>query len=121
MTGAGTVNYIDRTGDTDANVQTYAHGKKTTVASGKITAMNLRQGTDGTVYLAGKASRGKGFAASGIKPLDVSPDAEVSTRGRLAVGPVVSPAVLAGLDRIQSAGRGFAKSASEEPTARQAQ
>ncbi|WP_433893342.1 SGNH/GDSL hydrolase family protein [Streptomyces sp. CA-111067] len=105
VTGDGTVDYIDRTGDTDANVQTYAHGKKTTVASGKITAMNLRQGTDSTVYLAGRAGHGKGFTASRIKPLDVSPDAEVSTRGRLAVDPVLAPAVQTGLTRIAGAGQ----------------
>ncbi|MCX4406436.1 Tat pathway signal protein [Streptomyces sp. NBC_01764] len=117
VTGDGRVSYIDRTGDTDANVQTYAHGKKTTVASGQIAAMNLRQGTDGTVYLTGKASHGKGFTSSGIKTLGVSPDAEVSTHGRLAVDPVVSPAVLAGVDRINNAGRGFTKTASKEPAA----
>ncbi|WP_329535028.1 Tat pathway signal protein [Streptomyces sp. NBC_01450] len=117
VTGDGTVSYIDRTGDTDANVQTYAHGKKTTVASGRIAAMNLRQGTDGTVYLTGKAGHGKGFASSGIKTLGVSPDAEVSTHGRLAVDPVVSPAVLAGVDRINNAGRGFTATASKEPAA----
>ncbi|MCX4598575.1 Tat pathway signal protein [Streptomyces sp. NBC_01549] len=117
VTGDGTVSYIDRTGDTDANVQTYVHGKKTTVASGKLAAMNLRQGTDGTVYLTGKGSHDKGFAASGIKALNVSPDAEISTHGRLAVDPVVSPAVLAGVDRINNAGRGFTKTASKEPAA----
>ncbi len=117
VTGDGTISYVDRTGDTDANVQTYAHGKKMTVASGRLTAMNLRQGTDGTVYLTGKASHGKGFAASGIKALDVSPDADVSTRGRLAVDPVVSPAVQAGVARIENAGRGFTKSTSKEPAA----
>ena len=36
VTGDGTVTYIDRTGDTDADVQTYARGKKATVASGKL-------------------------------------------------------------------------------------
>ncbi|MEU4931025.1 Tat pathway signal protein [Streptomyces yokosukanensis] len=117
VTGDGTVSYIDRTGDTDGNVQTYAHGKKTTVASGSLTAMNLRQGTDGTVYLTGKASRGKGFTASGIKSLDISPEADVSTRGRLAVDPVVSPAVKAGVTRIENAGRGFTNSAIKEPAA----
>ncbi|MFG3208006.1 hypothetical protein [Streptomyces sp. NPDC048192] len=117
VTGDGTVSYIDRTGDTEANIQTYAHGKKTTVASGKLTAMNLRQGTDGTVYLTGKANQGNGFTASGIKPLHVSPDADVSTRGRLAVDPVVSPAVQAGIDNIANAGRGFNKTASKEPSA----
>ncbi|MGW3030931.1 golvesin C-terminal-like domain-containing protein [Streptomyces sp. NPDC001178] len=117
VAGDGTVTYIDRTGNTDANVQSYAHGMRTTVASGRITAMNLRQGTDGTVYLTGKASHGKGFAASGIKPLNVSPDADVSTRGRLAVDPVVSPAVQAGIDNIKNAGRGFTKTATKEPAA----
>ncbi|WP_445283532.1 golvesin C-terminal-like domain-containing protein [Streptomyces sp. DSM 118148] len=117
VTADGTISYIDRTGDTDADVQTYAHGKKTTVASGRLTAMNLSQGTDGTVYLTGKAGHTKALAASGIKPLNVSPDAEVSTRGRLAVDPVVSPAVKTGMTRIANAGRGFTKSASKEPAA----
>ncbi len=115
VTGDGAINYIDRTGDTDANVQTYARGKKTTVASGKVSAMNLRQGTDGTVYLTGKAIHSKNLTASGIKPLNVSPDAELSTRGRLAVDPVVSQAVLAGLDNIKNVGRGFTKTATNEP------
>ncbi|MER6290908.1 Tat pathway signal protein [Streptomyces sviceus] len=118
VTRDGTVTYIDRTGDTGANVQTYARGKKTTVASGKLVAMNLRQGTDGTVYLAGKASRGKGFAATGIKQLNVSPDADLSTRGRLAVDPVVSPAVQAGVANIENAGRGFSGTATKEPAAK---
>ncbi|MFF4732080.1 Tat pathway signal protein [Streptomyces mirabilis] len=113
----GTVGYIDRTGNTEANVQTYAHGRKTTIASGKLTAMNLRQGTDGTLYLTGKASHGKGFAASGIKALAVSPDADLSTRGRLAVDPVVSPAVQSGIATIKNAGRGFTGTATKEPAA----
>jgi hypothetical protein len=118
VTSDGTVSYIDRTGDTDANVQTYARGKKATVASGKLTAMNLRQGTDGTVYLTGEASRGKSFTASGIKQLNVSPDADLSTRGRLAVDPVVSPAVQAGVANIENAGRGFSGTATKEPAAK---
>ncbi|MEV5534498.1 Tat pathway signal protein [Streptomyces prunicolor] len=113
----GTVGYIDRTGNTEANVQTYAHGRKTTVASGKLTAMNLRQGTDGTVYLTGNASHSKGFEASGIKALAVSPDADLSTRGRLAVDPVVSPAVQSGVANIKNAGRGFTGTATKEPAA----
>lgn len=117
VTADGTVTYIDRTGDTGADVMTYAHGRKTTVATGGLTAMNLRQGTDGTVYLTGKAGHGKDFAASGIKPLNVSPDAEVSTHGRLAVDPVVSPAVLAGVANIEGAGRGFDKTTTREPAA----
>lgn len=117
VAGDGTVGYIDRTGNTDANVQTYAHGRKTTVASGRLTAMNLRQGTDGTVYLTGNATHGKGFAASGIKALAVSPDADLSTRGRLAVDPVVSPAVQSGIATIKNAGRGFTGTATKEPAA----
>ncbi|KAF5991730.1 Tat pathway signal protein [Streptomyces sp. WAC00263] len=118
MTSDGTVTYIDRTGDTDANVQTFTRGKKVTVASGRLTAMNLRQSVDGTVYLTGKADRGKSFTAAGIKQLDVSPDADLSTRGRLAVDPVVSPAVRAGVDNINNAGRGFTGTTTKEPAAK---
>ncbi|MEU2779085.1 Tat pathway signal protein, partial [Streptomyces sp. NPDC007162] len=117
VTGDGTVSYIDRTGDTNAHVQTYAHGRKTTLASGKLTAMDLRQGTDGTVYLIGRASHGKSFAASGIKSLNVSPDAELSTRGRLAVDTVVSPAVQAGVDNVTNASRDVTGPATREPAA----
>ncbi|MEU6406929.1 Tat pathway signal protein [Streptomyces sp. NPDC046985] len=117
VTSDGTIGYIDRTGDTDADVQTYARGKKTIVASGKLAAMSLHQGTDGTVYLIGRADRGTNFAASGIKALNVPPDAEVSNRGRLAVNPVLSPAVQSGVDNIENAGRGFTRSTTNEPAA----
>ncbi|MFJ8158768.1 Tat pathway signal protein [Streptomyces sp. NPDC094468] len=117
VTDDGTVSYIDRTGDINADVQTYARGTKTTVASGKLTAMSLSQGTDGKVYLQGKAAPGRGFAASGIKSLNVSPDAELSTRGRLAVDPVISPAVQAGVDNIKNAGRDSAGTTAKEPPA----
>ncbi|WP_234341549.1 Tat pathway signal protein [Streptomyces sp. NRRL S-646] len=111
----GTVGYLDRTGDTKANVKTYAHGRTATIATGRLTAMSLRQGTDGTLYLTGKATPSEGFKASGIKPLNVSPDADLSSRGRLAVDPVVSPAVQAGLDHIGAAGKGFTRSRTAEP------
>ncbi|XUL91087.1 Tat pathway signal protein [Streptomyces galilaeus] len=117
VAGDGTVGYIDRTGNTEANVQTYMHGRKTTVASGRLTAMNLRQGTDGTVYLTGKPDHDKGLAAGGIKALAVSPDADLSTRGRLAVDPVLAPAVQAGVANIKNAGRGFTGTATKEPAA----
>ncbi|WP_243869318.1 Tat pathway signal protein [Streptomyces liangshanensis] len=117
VAGDGTVTYLDRTDNTVAGVHTYARGRRATVASGKLAEMNLRQGMDGTVYLTGTATREKNFAASGVKALKVSPDAEVSTRGRLAVDPVVSPAVQAGVDHITSAGRGFTKTETTEPAA----
>ncbi|MGW1620867.1 golvesin C-terminal-like domain-containing protein [Streptomyces sp. NPDC002172] len=117
VTSDGTVSFIDRTGDIDANVQTYADGRKTTVASGRLIEMNLRQGTNGTVYLVRNGSHGKNFATSAIKALNVSPDAEVSTRGCLAVDPVVSPAVQAGVDNINNAGRGFSRATAKEPAA----
>ncbi|MFD5521529.1 Tat pathway signal protein [Streptomyces sp. NPDC127066] len=117
VTGDGTVRYLDRTDDTYADVTTYAHGRKSTVASGRLTAMNLRQGTDGTVYLTGRADHDKGLAAGGIKTLDVPPGADLSTRGRLAVDPALSPAVQAGIDNIKGAGRGFTGTATKEPAA----
>ncbi|MFF0714367.1 golvesin C-terminal-like domain-containing protein [Streptomyces bauhiniae] len=113
----GSVGYLDRSDGDHVRVRTYAHGKKATVASGDLAAMSLRQGTDGTVYLTGKASHDEGLTASGIKALNVSPDAEVSTRGRLAVDPVLSQAVLAGVDHIKAAGRGFTRTATTEPAA----
>ncbi|MFJ8728652.1 Tat pathway signal protein [Streptomyces bauhiniae] len=113
----GSVDYLDRSDGDHVRVRTYAHGKKATVASGDLAAMSLRQGTDGTVYLTGKASHDGGLTASGIKALNISPDADVSTRGRLAVDPVLSPAVLAGVDHIKAAGRGFTRTATTEPAA----
>ncbi|CAL9326333.1 hypothetical protein SUDANB51_00514 [Streptomyces sp. enrichment culture] len=114
----GTVSYLDRADDTKANVKTYAHGRTATVAGGRLTAMNLRQGADGTVFLTGHATPGKNFKASGIKALSVSPDADVSSHGRLAVDPVVSPAVQAGLDHIADAGRNFTAPKTKEPAAK---
>ncbi|WP_051735288.1 hypothetical protein [Streptomyces sp. NRRL B-3229] len=115
----GTVSYLDRTGDTEADVKTTAHGKTTTVATGRLTAMNLRQGAAGALFLTGRSTAAKSFKASGITALNVSPDADLSSQGRLAVDPVVSPAVQAGLDHIADAGKGFSAQKTKEPTPQQ--
>lgn len=101
----GTVGFLDRTGDTETDVRTYAHGRTTTVATGALAAVNLRQTVDGGIVLTGHATPTAHFRAGGMTALDVSPDADLSTRGRLAVDPVVSPAVRSGLARIQQAGK----------------
>ncbi|KOG33059.1 Tat pathway signal protein [Streptomyces resistomycificus] len=119
VAGDGTVSYLDRTGDTRANVKTYAHGKTATVAGGRLTAMNLRQAAGGAVFLTGHATPAKGFKASGITALNVSPDADLSSHGRLAVNPVVSPAVKAGLDHIKNSGKNFTTPKTKEPAPEQ--
>lgn len=112
----GTVTYIDRTGDTQARVQTYAHGTKTTVAHGETTAMGLAQDTTGKVYLLGRATRDAAFGHSGITEKNVPHEAQLSTRGRLAVDPVVSDAVERGVANIKGVGKDLSHTAKEPAT-----
>ncbi|MFJ4534368.1 hypothetical protein ACIP39_00085 [Streptomyces tibetensis] len=87
----------------------HGHGKAATVASGKPGALDLAAGGPGKAYLTGRTSGAVHTQGTGITRLDVPADSDVSTQGRLAVDPVLTPGMKAGLDRIRKAGRGFTR------------
>ncbi|MDV5146380.1 SGNH/GDSL hydrolase family protein [Streptomyces sp. SBC-4] len=83
-----------------------------TLATGKLGDLGLKQGRAGKVFLTGTPATPPRVAGTEVVPLSVPADATISSEGRLAVDPVLSPTVRRGLDRIKGAGR---SSTSSEP------
>ncbi|WP_329334502.1 SGNH/GDSL hydrolase family protein [Streptomyces sp. NBC_00663] len=111
-TGDGHVAFLDRQGDSTARAKLWrGQGNPSVIASGKLGDMDLRQGVEGRVFLTGKPA-GTRLKDTGVTLLDAPAHTEVSTLGRLAVDPVLTPGVRHGLTRIKDAGKGFAQSGS---------
>ncbi|NUT30299.1 MAG: hypothetical protein HOV84_31045 [Streptomyces sp.] len=106
--------FLDRKGDTARAKEWTGRGKPSTLASGKVGDLALKQGTGDRVFLTGNA-RNTRLAGSAVTRLNVAADTAVSSHGRLAVDPVLAPGVRAGLDHIQNTGKGFTKA---EPSTR---
>ncbi|MEV1069967.1 SGNH/GDSL hydrolase family protein [Streptomyces sp. NPDC050263] len=102
------VAFLDRKGDTTSAKLWTEHGKPSTLASGKVGDLALKQGTGGRVFLTGHAENTR-LTGSAVTRLNVAADAEISSHGRLAVDPVLTSGVRAGLDHIKNAGKGFTK------------
>ncbi|MFD8218340.1 SGNH/GDSL hydrolase family protein [Streptomyces sp. NPDC059697] len=111
----GKIAFLDRSDDTTTHAKTYTAGKIATIATGKLEQLSLKQAGASRVFLTGKPSSAAGLSGSGVSRLDASVDADVSSLGRLAVNPVVSPAVQRGLDNIKNAGRNFTKGGDSTP------
>ncbi|WP_326844471.1 SGNH/GDSL hydrolase family protein (plasmid) [Streptomyces sp. NBC_01558] len=107
--------FLDRADDTTTTAKTYTAGKVATIATGRRDQLSLKQGGASPVFLTGKPSRAPGLADSGVHRLNVPVDADVSSLGRLAVDPVISPAVQRGLANIKNEGRNFTKGGDSTP------
>ncbi|MFG2568196.1 SGNH/GDSL hydrolase family protein [Streptomyces sp. NPDC048567] len=106
-TARGNVAYVERSGKDTARAKLFrGSGKPSVLAVGKLGDIDLRQGGQGRVFLTGKPSSRPDPAAD-VTRLDVPADTDVSTLGRLAVNPVITPGVRHGLARIKDAGKGF--------------
>ncbi|WP_241678708.1 SGNH/GDSL hydrolase family protein [Streptomyces lasalocidi] len=100
--------FLDHIDDT-AHARLWSErGKPLTLAAGKVGDLALKQGTGGRVFLTGHAEN-VSLAGSAVTRLNASADAQVSSHGRLAVDPVLTPGVRAGLDHISDAGKSFTK------------
>ncbi|WP_328941766.1 hypothetical protein OG259_08960 [Streptomyces sp. NBC_00250] len=75
-----------------------------TLATGKLGDLGLKQGHTGKVFLTGTPTAPSRTAGTGIVPLAVPADVAVSGEGRLAVDPVLAPTVRRGLNRLKGAG-----------------
>lgn len=102
------VAFLDRKGDTARAKLWTEDGTPSTLAAGKVGDLALKQGTGGRVFLTGHAKSTR-LAGSTVTRLNVAADTEISSHGRLAVDPVLTPGVRAGLDHIENAGKGFTK------------
>ncbi|MER6291255.1 SGNH/GDSL hydrolase family protein [Streptomyces sviceus] len=119
LTRDGHVAFLDRQGDSTARAKLWqGHGTPSMIASGKLGDVDLRQGTEGRVFLTGEPARTQ-LKDSGVTLLDAPAETEISTQGRLAVDPVLAPGVRRGLTRVKDAGKDFGKSTAgpESPVA----
>ncbi|EME99876.1 hypothetical protein J7W19_01235 [Streptomyces mobaraensis NBRC 13819 = DSM 40847] len=111
----GRIGFMDRKGTQTAQVKVYGgHGAPRTVATGPLGDLDLAQGAQGRAFLTGSTKDAK-VEGSGITRIDAPADTDVSSLGRLAVDPVLTPGVRAGLTRIKGGGKGFDKA--DEPEA----
>ncbi|GHG04860.1 SGNH/GDSL hydrolase family protein [Streptomyces filamentosus] len=114
--GKNGIAFLDHRNGT-ASAKLWRGDRKTvsTLATGKLGDLALKQGRAGKVFLTGTPAAPPHVAGTGVVPLAVPADATVSGEGRLAVDPVLSSTVRRGLDRLKSAGR---SSTTSEPLPR---
>ncbi|MFY4721041.1 hypothetical protein [Streptomyces sp. LaBMicrA B280] len=112
----GKVAFVERDGSKRARARVWSKkGEATVVASGRLGDLDLARGGSSQVFLAGHPSGAVHTSGSGITRIDAPVDTDISSLGRLAVNPVLSQGLRAGVDRIKNAGKGFTKT---EPEAR---
>ncbi|MFI9101241.1 SGNH/GDSL hydrolase family protein [Streptomyces fildesensis] len=110
----GKVVFVDRKDNSTATAKLYSGGgKPAAIASGKLGDLDLMQGEAGRVFLTGHPTSTSGTAGTAVTPVNAPANTDMSSHGRLAVDPVLTPGVRAGLARIKDAGKGADKS--EEP------
>nr|WP_235967584.1 SGNH/GDSL hydrolase family protein [Streptomyces mesophilus] len=102
----GKVAFLDRTKDSVRAQIWNGSGRPATMASGKLGDLALKQAGTRQVFLSGDPAGAVDTEGTGVTALEASPEADVSSHGRLAVNPVVSPGVRTGLARIKDAGGG---------------
>ncbi|MGW7821382.1 SGNH/GDSL hydrolase family protein [Streptomyces puniciscabiei] len=108
----GRIAFLDRKGDSAAHAELFTgSGRPKAIASGRLGDLDLMQGESGRVFLTGHPKGSPATAGTGVTRLDAPAGTDVSSHGRLAVEPVLTPGVRAGLRQINGAGKGFTKSA----------
>ncbi|MER8184707.1 hypothetical protein [Kitasatospora sp. NPDC094015] len=116
----GKIGFVDHKDLKTAQAKVWhGHGSPDVVAAGKLGELDLMPGDQGRVFLTGKPEGASKFEGSGITRVNAPAGSDVSTQGRLAVDPVLTPGVRAGLAHIKDAGKGFT-GAEPAPQARSA-
>ncbi|MFE9404802.1 Tat pathway signal protein [Streptomyces sp. NPDC006530] len=112
----GKIAFVDRRDTSTATAKVFTGtGNPAAVASGKLGDLDLAQGEVGKVFLIGHPTTPPAVKGTGITPVSAPADAAVSSHGRLAVDPILTPGVRAGLERVKDAGKGFTKAAPSSP------
>ncbi|MFE9931272.1 SGNH/GDSL hydrolase family protein [Streptomyces sp. NPDC005533] len=110
----GKIAFVDRKDDSTLSAKVFTgQGKPAAIASGKLGDLDLMQGEAGRVFLTGHPTDTPATAGTGVTRVDAPADTDVSSHGRLAVEPVLTAGIRAGLDRVKNAGKDFTKA--EEP------
>ncbi|MER5727873.1 SGNH/GDSL hydrolase family protein [Streptomyces sp. NPDC002138] len=114
----GSIAFVDRKDDSTVNAKLFTgHGKPGTIASGKLGDLDLMQGDAGSVFLTGHPTKTPVTTGTGVTQVNAKANTDVSSHGRLAVEPVLTAGIRAGLDRVKNAGKGFSKSEEAAPRA----
>ncbi|MDF3290161.1 SGNH/GDSL hydrolase family protein [Streptomyces silvisoli] len=104
----GKVGFVDRKDTKTAQAKVWpGHGKPIVLASGKLGDLDLMPGDQGRVFLTGNPQGASKAAGTGVTRINAPAGTDISTQGRLAVDPVLTGGVRAGLAHIKSAGKGF--------------
>ncbi|MEU7059160.1 SGNH/GDSL hydrolase family protein [Streptomyces sp. NPDC046197] len=107
----GKVAFLDHKGNSTAHARLFTgSGRPKTIASGELGDLDLMQGDAGRVFLTGHPKGSPATAGTGVTRLDAPAGTDVSSHGRLAIDPVLTPGVHAGLTHIKNGGKGFTKS-----------
>ncbi|MFJ8364614.1 hypothetical protein [Streptomyces sp. NPDC093984] len=106
----GTIAFVDRKDTRTAQAKVWsAHGGPALVAFGKLGDLDLMPGEAGRVFLTGHPQGAPNIQGTGVTRINAPADTDISTQGRLAVEPVLTPGVRAGLAHIKGAGKGFTR------------
>jgi hypothetical protein len=112
----GKIAFLDHKGNSTAHAKLFTgSGKPKAIASGTLGDLALMQGGEGRVFLTGHPKGSPATAGTGVTRLDAPAGTDVSSHGRLAIDPVLTPGVRAGLAHIKDAGKGFTKSTEPAP------
>ncbi|MFF7747956.1 hypothetical protein ACFZCP_01635 [Streptomyces sp. NPDC007971] len=107
----GQIAFVDRKDGSTAHAKLFTgRGRPKAIASGRLGDLALVQGDAGRVFLTGHPKGTPATAGTGVTRLDAPAGTDVSSHGRLATEPVLTPGVRAGLTRIKDAGKGFTRS-----------
>ncbi|MFH8786016.1 GDSL-type esterase/lipase family protein [Streptomyces roseoverticillatus] len=106
----GKVGFVDRKDTQTAQAKVWdGHGRPAVVAFGKLGDLHLTQGDEGQAFLTGSPKGSLKVEGTGVTRINAPANADISTQGRLAVDPVLTPGVRTGLGDIKNAGKGFTK------------
>ncbi|MEU6406012.1 hypothetical protein [Streptomyces sp. NPDC046985] len=104
----GKIAFVERDGSTKARARVWAgRGTPDTVATGKLGDLDLKRGGSAQIFLTGHVAGTPRTEGHQITRIDAPADRDVSSQGRLAVDPVLTSGVRAGVDRVTNAGNGF--------------
>jgi hypothetical protein len=104
-TGKDSYAFLDRKGETTARAEVWNGRRTTTVATAALGDLELQQSGTSRVFLAGHPKGEVKTDGTGVTRVDAAAGTDLSSRGRLAVDPVLTPGVQAGLTNIAGAGR----------------
>ncbi|MBY8888472.1 hypothetical protein K7472_27050 [Streptomyces sp. PTM05] len=110
--GRDGITYLDQQAGI-ATAHVVRPGESTAVAKGPLASVALQPGADGRVFVTGDVS-GRGGSGVDVLPHTNAQDT-VSSEGRLAVQPVLTPSVRSAVESIDRAGKDLSHAGKAEP------